>query len=170
MEELLRQADQLISTQKPRAEVYAAMAESLGRAWNDINGHLENRKILLDLNVQYHTRAQEFFDSMSALEAACSDTLVPIEIESVKTLLNNIHELRRTVLESLMAAMQAGNMIIGNLKELEAEGTLDSRPDRIRLSAKKGNLILPIKNHDVILLTLHFSINASSRMDGTIAL
>ncbi|XP_065160451.1 titin-like isoform X4 [Atheta coriaria] len=138
VDELLRQADQLISTQKPRAEVYAAMAESLGRAWNDINGHLENRKILLDLNVQYHTRAQEFFDSMSALEAACSDTLVPIEIESVKTLLNNIHELRRTVLESLMAAMQAGNMIIGNLKELEAEGTLDSRPDRIRLSAKKA--------------------------------
>lgn len=45
MEELLRQADQLIATQRPRAEVYAAMAESLGRAWRDINSTLELRKV-----------------------------------------------------------------------------------------------------------------------------
>ena len=53
VEELLRQADQLISTQKPRAEVYAAMAESLGLAWKDVNSHLEQRKLILDLNVTY---------------------------------------------------------------------------------------------------------------------
>lgn len=45
VEELLRQADQLIATQRPRAEVYAAMAESLGRAWRDINSTLELRKV-----------------------------------------------------------------------------------------------------------------------------
>jgi hypothetical protein len=53
VEELLHQADQLISTQKPRAEVYAAMAESLGLAWKDVNSHLEQRKLILDLNVAY---------------------------------------------------------------------------------------------------------------------
>lgn len=49
VEELLRQADQLIATQRPRAEVYAAMAESLGRAWRDINATLELRKVKISL-------------------------------------------------------------------------------------------------------------------------
>lgn len=53
MEELLRQADQLISNQRPRAEVYAAMAETLGQAWRDVNELLERRKQVLDSNVLF---------------------------------------------------------------------------------------------------------------------
>lgn len=138
MEELLRQADQLIATQKPRAEVYAAMAETLGRAWRDINYNLELRKHILDLNVQYHMKASEFFNKIKNLEESCRDTVVPIEIEAVKQFLTTIHELRRTLLESLMAALQAGNSLLGKLKSLGAEGTLDSRPDNIRQSIEKG--------------------------------
>jgi len=55
VEDLLNQADQLISTQRPRAEVYAAMAESLGMAWKELNQQLETRKALLDLAVTYQT-------------------------------------------------------------------------------------------------------------------
>jgi titin len=138
VEELLRQADQLIATQRPRAEVYAAMAESLGRAWKDINSLLELRKEILDLNVQYHTKADEFFQRMDELEASCTDKVVPIEIEAVKSFLNMIHDLRRALLESLMGALQAGNTLLGKLKELGAEGTLDSRPDRIRSSVNRA--------------------------------
>ncbi|KYB28240.1 SEC14 domain and spectrin repeat-containing protein 1-like Protein [Tribolium castaneum] len=138
VEELLRQADQLIATQRPRAEVYAAMAESLGRAWKDINSLLELRKEILDLNVLYHTKAQEFFQRMDELEASCTDKVVPIEIEAVKGFLNMIHDLRRALLESLMGALQAGNTLLGKLKELGAEGTLDSRPDRIRPSVNRA--------------------------------
>lgn len=53
VEELLRQADQLISTQRPRPEVYAAMAETLGQAWRDVNQLLERRKEILDRNVLF---------------------------------------------------------------------------------------------------------------------
>lgn len=53
MEELLRQADQLIATQRPRAEVYTAMAETLGQAWRDVNQLLERRKEILDQNVLF---------------------------------------------------------------------------------------------------------------------
>lgn len=49
----MRQADQLISTQRPRAEVYAAMAETLGQAWRDVNDLLERRKQILDSNVLF---------------------------------------------------------------------------------------------------------------------
>ena len=55
MEDLLNQADQLISTQHPRAEVYAAMAESLGLAWKDLNSQLETRKEILEMGVTFHT-------------------------------------------------------------------------------------------------------------------
>ena len=58
VEDLLNQADQLISTQRPRAEVYAAMAESLGLAWKELNQQLETRKSLLDLAVAYQTWVQ----------------------------------------------------------------------------------------------------------------
>lgn len=141
MEELLRQADQLISTQKPRAEVYAAMAESLGRAWKDVNLHLELRKQILDLNVRYHSKAGEFFDRMTELEASCADGSIPVEREAVKNFLTKIHEQRRTLLESLNGALQSGNLLITKLRELGAEGTLDSRPDRIRTSVNRGELL-----------------------------
>ncbi|KAK9882439.1 hypothetical protein WA026_021470 [Henosepilachna vigintioctopunctata] len=138
VEELLRQADQLIATQKPRAEVYAAMAETLGRAWRDINFNLELRKQILDLNVQYHSQASEFFNKVRTLEQSCTDTVIPIEIQAVKEFLTSIHDLRRNLLESLMAALQAGNSLLGKLKELGAEGTLDSRPDHIRQSVNRA--------------------------------
>ena len=38
VEELLRQADQLITNQQPRAEVYAAMAESVGQIGDILTG------------------------------------------------------------------------------------------------------------------------------------
>ena len=53
VEELLRQADDLIANQRPKAEVYTAMAESLGQAWKDLNDHLEQRKDVLKLNFNF---------------------------------------------------------------------------------------------------------------------
>lgn len=121
--------------------MYVAMAESLGRAWKDVNLHLELRKHILDVNVRYHTRANEFYDKMTELEASCTDALVPVEREAVKNFLTKIHEQRRCLLESLNSALQIGNILIGKLRELGAEGTLDSRPDRIRSSINRGELI-----------------------------
>lgn len=114
------------------------MAESLGRAWKDVNLHLELRKHILDVNVRYHTRSNEFYDKMTELESSCTDALIPIEREAVKNFLTKIHEQRRSLLESLNGALQTGNILIGKLRELGAEGTLDSRPDRIRSSINRG--------------------------------
>ncbi|XP_076636076.1 uncharacterized protein LOC143349064 isoform X2 [Colletes latitarsis] len=135
VEELLRQADQLISNQRPRAEVYAAMAETLGQAWRDVNELLERRKQILDSNVLFQCRAEECRENMRALEMACNDTLLPIEIEAVKNFLSKIHDLRKNMLEALMGALQEGKNLLDRLKEIANEGTLDFRPDRIKLEA-----------------------------------
>lgn len=52
--ELLKKADHLIATQNTQPEVYAAMADSLGLAWKDVNDVLQKRSYLLHLNVEYH--------------------------------------------------------------------------------------------------------------------
>lgn len=75
---------------------------------------------------------------MRALEMACNDTLLPIEIEAVKNFLSKIHDLRKNMLEALMGALQEGKNLLDRLKEIANEGTLDSRPDRIKLEADHG--------------------------------
>lgn len=138
VEELLRQADQLIATQRPRAEVYAAMAESLGLAWKDVNSHLEDRKNILELNVTYKRKEQKCFDSMEQLEIVCQDVPVPIDIESVKELISRLHSLKRSMLESLNVTLQEGKILLEKLKKIANEGTLDSRPDNIRVTAERA--------------------------------
>ena len=58
MEDLLRQADDLICNQKTRADVYTAMAESLGMAWKDLTNLLDERKIILDQNYLFQGHYQ----------------------------------------------------------------------------------------------------------------
>ncbi|KAJ1525037.1 hypothetical protein ONE63_009883 [Megalurothrips usitatus] len=149
VEELLRQADQLISTQGARAEVYAAMAESLGAAWRDVNHHLDTRKRVLDLNVDYHSRAEECMERMLALQLACTAVTAPIliaklntvadcesECESLKVRLAKIHDLRRAMLEALMLALTDGKTLLELLRGIAAEGSVDSRPDTMRVSTE----------------------------------
>ncbi|XP_018360288.1 PREDICTED: titin isoform X3 [Trachymyrmex cornetzi] len=140
VEELLRQADQLITTQRPRAEVYTAMAETLGQAWRDINQLLERRKKILDRNVLFQCRAAECRERMEALEMACNNTLLPIEIEVVKSFLSKIQNLRKDMLEGLMGALREGKTLLDGLKELVNEGTLDSRSDTIKDEANHAVL------------------------------
>ena len=73
---------------------------------------------------------------------ACNDTLLPIEIEAVKKFLNKIHDLRKAMLSALMGALQEGKALLDRLKEIANEGTLDSRPDRIRVDADYGEQLL----------------------------
>lgn len=79
---------------------------------------------------------------MRALEMACNDTLLPIEIEAVKNFLSKIHDLRKNMLEALMGALQEGKNLLDRLKEIANEGTLDSRPDRIKLEADHGKRVV----------------------------
>ncbi|XP_039306302.1 uncharacterized protein LOC105193639 isoform X2 [Solenopsis invicta] len=140
VEELLRQADHLIATQRPKAEVYTAMADTLGQAWRDVNQLLERRKEILDRNVLFQSRSEECRENMEALEMACNDTLLPIEIEAVKNFLSKIQDLRKDMLEALMGALREGKTLLDGLKELVNEGTLDSRPDTIKDEANHAVL------------------------------
>lgn len=58
VEDLLRQADELIVNQRPKACVYSAMAESLGTAWKDLHGLIEQRRSIVDKNFLFQGHLQ----------------------------------------------------------------------------------------------------------------
>ncbi|KAI5700554.1 hypothetical protein M8J75_000453 [Diaphorina citri] len=133
VEELLRKADSLITnpSQRPiRPEVYAAMAESLGVAWRDVNAYLTRRRSILERNVNYHSEASKCYDCMSRLEATCTSAL-PTNPTSLQELTSRVRDLRRSMLESLMAALGQGKYLLDILKEVAREATAEN----IRISA-----------------------------------
>lgn len=54
VDELLRKSEVIMmSSDKPKAEIYKAMADTLARAWQDINDVMERRKSILEQNVLF---------------------------------------------------------------------------------------------------------------------
>lgn len=84
---------------------------------------------------------------MWALEMVCNDTNLPIEIDSVREILQRIHELRKVMLETLMGALKEGKNLLDKIREIANEGTLDSRPDRIKIEADNGMQVHIKYNH-----------------------
>lgn len=74
----------------------------------------------------------------------------------------------RSLLETLMGALQAGNTLLSKLKELGAEGTLDSRPERIRSSVSKGKSVRTRDGKLTFLLIICSNIT-SARLAGRAA-
>ena len=72
VEDLLKQADNLISNHKDRAEVYTAMAESLGMAWRDLINLLDERKYILDQNYIFQGHFQVIMKKLLILEPEAS--------------------------------------------------------------------------------------------------
>lgn len=86
----------------------------------------------------FFERLGECHGKMSALECACRDTMIPIEVESVREFLEKFKHLRVEVLSSIVNPLTVGNQLLEKLKEIVAVGTLDSRPDHIHDESKKS--------------------------------
>ena len=86
---------------------------------------------------------------MLALQLACSTPVLTAKLntvaeyesesESLKDRLGEIHDLRRAMLETLMLALTDGKTLLELLRGIAAEGSIDSRPDTMRVSTEYGN-------------------------------
>lgn len=123
---------------KAKPELLDAMGQSLSLAWDDVLKLLNQRKQVLDLNANFHEKIGACRGKMSALEMACRDTMIPIEIDSVHEFLSKFKQLRIEVLASVMTALKEGNELLAKLREIATTGTLDSRPDHITVEVKKS--------------------------------
>jgi hypothetical protein len=114
------------------------MAESLSQVWGDILRLLHERRIIINMNVMFFERLGECYGKMSALECACRDTMIPIEVESVREFLEKFKHLRVEVLASIVNPLTVGNQLLEKLKDIASVGSLDSRPDHIFDESKRS--------------------------------
>lgn len=126
VEELLSQADELIANQKPKAQVYSAMAHNLGLAWKNLNAQLEHRSIVLDTAVQYHAAAKKLSDELAKGEQEFSDTVLPDHVAACEARLQKLNEARKAILEASKRSLQPFQNLLQTLKEVASTG--DSRP------------------------------------------
>lgn len=118
------------------------MADSLNRVWSDIQKVLHERRLVINLNVAFFERLGECYGKMSALEVACRDTMIPIEVEAVREFLEKFKHLRMEVLSAIMNPLTVGNQLLEKLKDVAAVGSLDSRPDQILEESKRSVLVV----------------------------
>lgn len=114
------------------------MHESLQIVWDDLLKLIQQRRHILDMNANFHNKMSDVKTKLTALEAACKDTMIPIEIDSVQEFLCQFKQLRIDVLASVMEALKHGNELLSAIREIAPRDTLDSRPDHIRLEVKKS--------------------------------
>lgn len=138
IDEFTPKAAAQLQARNVRPEVLAAMGDSLQIVWSDVLDLLKRRKHILDSNANLHEKIAVCSGKMSALEVACRDTMIPIEIESVQEFLNKFKHLRIEVLASVMVALKEGNELLSCLRALANAGTLDTRPDHIRVEVKRS--------------------------------
>lgn len=75
------------------------------------------------------------------MELACNNVPLPIEVPELQELLSHLSFVKRSMLESLMAALQDGRALLDNLRQIAAEGSLDSRPGQTKATTEAGNYL-----------------------------
>uniref|UniRef100_A0A0K8S6A5 Ig-like domain-containing protein n=2 Tax=Lygus hesperus TaxID=30085 RepID=A0A0K8S6A5_LYGHE len=133
--ELGDQAESVMANQKTSPKVYNAMSDSLAAVWENVNKHLEERAKILDLNLSYHKNAEEYHDHCKCLEIL-ADSELPVEIEEMRERMVDLKEGLRGCLSCLNGALRQGTALLDILVGLEDAGTLDSRPQHIKLQAQ----------------------------------
>ncbi|CAH8869263.1 unnamed protein product, partial [Trichobilharzia szidati] len=96
--ELLSRADDLVTQQTSdnQSQVYAAMAESLNRAWRDLLGILTQRGRLLDLAVECFNSAENVIYQAETVEHLCNTGSWGHDVNSVRRLIEEHENLKRT--------------------------------------------------------------------------
>ncbi|KAF5395209.1 hypothetical protein PHET_05731 [Paragonimus heterotremus] len=119
--QLLSRADDLVTqqTSESQTQVYAAMAESLNRAWRDLLGVLKQRGHLLELAVECFAAAEDVVNQAEKVEHLCQKGGWGHDVESVKRLIEEHETLRRTaLLEPTHRMLNAANSLLDLLGNL----------------------------------------------------
>lgn len=131
------------------------MEGSIARIWDDVESLMLRRKRIADINSNFHEKLVTCQSKIEALELACRDTMIPMEVEPVEEFLHKFRALRTDVLASVMATLKDGKELLTMLREIASEGSVDSRPEYLVADA-----IQSIKQVEKLLEDLHDRRNA----------
>ncbi|TNN05359.1 Coiled-coil domain-containing protein [Schistosoma japonicum] len=133
--ELLSRADDLVTQQTSdnQSQVYAAMAESLNRAWRDLLAILTQRGKLLNLAVECFHSAENVIKEAERVEHLCITGSWGHDVNSVRHLIEEHEKLKRTsLLEPSHNLLNSANNL------LELLGRMSSQTGNSTTSSNTG--------------------------------
>ncbi|OQR71304.1 hypothetical protein BIW11_01523, partial [Tropilaelaps mercedesae] len=137
VEELLKQADETISRQKPKKEVYKAMAENLGLAWRDLNTQLEQRKLILHQAVVFHTRARELLEKLTRAEMEFGESFIPHDAQKCQLVLEQLRTTRQALSSCSKQLSAEAGLLLDFVRPIAERSLGDSRPEYMRQAAER---------------------------------
>lgn len=142
VEELLRQVDGAVVTQKSKAVVYDCMADNLSQAWKNVNEQLQKRLKLLELAVSYYSKAKEFTEQLNKIQADLTDDNLPNDSNMCHIQLQHLQYIRKGVLESSLHTLNAGHILLEALHQVGEDNLGDARPNHIYPAVQQATSII----------------------------
>ncbi|XP_041897153.1 coiled-coil domain-containing protein 141 isoform X3 [Corvus kubaryi] len=129
--DLLQEADKVSDENKEKSQVYDAMAETLGDAWDALIIMLEKRQALLELTSVFFENALEFAVKIDQVEDFLKNAQEFDNIDSLRELLLQQEHHTKELLEKSLALLNKSQDLTQFIEELKCEGP-NANPELIQ--------------------------------------
>uniref|UniRef100_A0A803V0Z6 Coiled-coil domain containing 141 n=1 Tax=Ficedula albicollis TaxID=59894 RepID=A0A803V0Z6_FICAL len=129
--DLLHEADKVAEENKERSQVYDAMAETLGDAWDALIIMLEKRQALLELTSVFFENALEFAVKIDQVEDFLKNAQEFDNIDSLRELLLQQEHHTKELLEKSLALLNKSQDLTQFIEEFKCEGP-NANPELIQ--------------------------------------
>ncbi|XP_053900466.1 coiled-coil domain-containing protein 141 isoform X3 [Malaclemys terrapin pileata] len=120
--DLLREADKTAEENKEQSQVYDAMAQTLGDAWDALIIMLEKRRALLKLTAVFFENALEFAIKIDQVEDFLRNAQEFENTESLKKLLHQHEHHTKELLEKSLALLNKSHELTEFIEEFKSDG------------------------------------------------
>ncbi|XP_025967001.2 coiled-coil domain-containing protein 141 [Dromaius novaehollandiae] len=129
--DLLREADKAAEENKEQSQVYDAMAETLGDAWDALIVMLEKRRALLELTAVFFENALEFAVKIDQVEDFLRNAQEFENIDSLRELLLQQEHHTKELLEKSLALLNKSQELTEFIEGFKSEGP-NANPELIQ--------------------------------------
>ncbi|XP_065607290.1 coiled-coil domain-containing protein 141 isoform X3 [Cyrtonyx montezumae] len=129
--DLLHEADKTAEENKERSQVYDAMAETLGDAWDALIIMLEKRQALLELTSAFFENALEFAIKIDQVEDFLKNAQEFDNIDTLRGLLLQQEHHTKELLEKSLALLNKSHELTEFIEEFKREGP-NANPELIQ--------------------------------------
>ncbi|XP_074729180.1 coiled-coil domain-containing protein 141 isoform X3 [Strix uralensis] len=129
--DLLHEADKAAEENKEKSQVYDAMAETLGDAWDALIIMLEKRQALLELTSVFFENALEFAVKIDQVEDFLKNAQEFDNIDSLRELLLQQEHHTKELLEKSLALLNKSQELTEFIEEFKCEGP-NANPEMIQ--------------------------------------
>ncbi|XP_074823786.1 coiled-coil domain-containing protein 141 isoform X5 [Natator depressus] len=120
--DLLREADKSAEENKEQSQVYDAMAQTLGDAWDALIIMLEKRRALLKLTAVFFENALEFAIKIDQVEDFLQNAQEFENTESLEKLLHQHEQHTKELLEKSLALLNKSHELTEFIEEFKSDG------------------------------------------------